>query len=108
MVTSNFKNQDNLTKLRLLSVAFCNGFVTALFCEGGQGLIDEVFGQKDFTAISSTFLQTGHIFNNLMNCPWYIWNTKNRLLLLTFMTNCVKPLKFSVAGIALNRQLAAS
>ncbi|RZC37975.1 hypothetical protein BDFB_009116, partial [Asbolus verrucosus] len=89
---SNLKNQDNLTKLRLLSVAFCNGFVIALFCEGGQGLIDE----------------TGHIFNNLMDCPWYIWNTKNRLLLLTFMTNCLEPLKFSVAGIALDRQLTAS
>ncbi|RZC38400.1 hypothetical protein BDFB_013184, partial [Asbolus verrucosus] len=105
----NLKNQDNLLKLRLLSIAFCNGFVVFLFCEGGEGLIDEVFSQtQDFISISSTFLQTGHIFNNLMDCPWYLWNTKNRLLLLTFMTNCLQPLKFSVAGIALNRQLAAS
>ncbi|RZC37022.1 hypothetical protein BDFB_011628, partial [Asbolus verrucosus] len=58
--------------------------------------------------VGITLLQTGHILESLMKCTWYNWNTKNRLTLLIFIMNCMEPMKFSFAGVVLDRKLAAA
>ncbi|RZC27720.1 hypothetical protein BDFB_012584, partial [Asbolus verrucosus] len=51
---------------------------------------------------------TSSVFDALGNCPWYIWNIKNRKTLLNFMTNCLKLMQISFAGMSLDYRLFLS
>ncbi|RZC40038.1 7tm 6 domain containing protein, partial [Asbolus verrucosus] len=76
-----------ISKVRVLFVASCSVVMVIMFCESGQKLVNE----------------TGRIFDTLLLCPWYIWNPKIRQSFLLFLTNSVRPIQFSFAGITLNR-----
>ncbi|RZC22680.1 hypothetical protein BDFB_011489, partial [Asbolus verrucosus] len=91
-VLNYIETMSNVLKLRFCT-AGCNfALVLIIFCEAGQSLVDE----------------TGRVFEVLGSSSWYIWNVKNRRILLNFMTNCVNPIKFSFAGISLDYRLAVS
>ncbi|RZC42813.1 7tm 6 domain containing protein, partial [Asbolus verrucosus] len=83
------ENASNILKMRLICLISCAQIVSCIYCAAGQLLIHE----------------TGCIHMVLMNSPWYIWNIKNRKALLIFMSNCLEPIKFSLAGITLNHEL---
>ncbi|RZC39407.1 hypothetical protein BDFB_008878, partial [Asbolus verrucosus] len=91
---ANLENMSSILKIRIFFFVCGNVLVLLIFCEAGQRLINE--------------LQTGLIFDTLMECPWYNWNTRNKRLLLTFMTNSAIPSTMSFAGISLDYRLTIS
>ncbi|RZC32230.1 uncharacterized protein BDFB_012794, partial [Asbolus verrucosus] len=84
------EDASNILKIRLACMTTCILLIMYMFCKSGQALFDE----------------TSCIFDTLVNCPWYIWNAKNRKILLIFLINSLEPLKFSFAGITLDYRLA--
>ncbi|CAH1379721.1 unnamed protein product [Tenebrio molitor] len=52
--------------------------------------------------------ETTKIFDTLSSCSWYEWNAENKKILLIFLSNSLKPLGFSFAGVTLNYKLPLS
>ncbi|EEZ97784.1 odorant receptor 205 [Tribolium castaneum] len=84
-----FQQVNLVLKIRFLSIACCCWFVIYLFSEAGQSLYEYT-----------------EIFHSLISCRWYIWNVKNRRILLVFLANSLEPMTFSLAGITLNYRFA--
>ncbi|EFA07457.1 uncharacterized protein LOC103313598 isoform X2 [Tribolium castaneum] len=85
-----FHNINFILKVRLISVSVCTVLVVYMFSEAGQALSTETTG----------------VFDLLMTCPWYVWNIKNRRILLIFMANSLEPMTFSLAGVTLDYRFA--
>ncbi|RZC35926.1 7tm 6 domain containing protein, partial [Asbolus verrucosus] len=86
------EDASNILKVRLIFSILTAQLISFMYCAAGQLLIDG----------------TEQVHMILMNCPWYIWNIKNRKALLIFMCNCLEPFKISLAGIALDHKLIPS
>ncbi|EFA02946.1 odorant receptor 159 [Tribolium castaneum] len=80
------QNTTMILKIRLGTLTLCNFIIVSTFAEVGQ-----IFSG-----------QNNSLFEQLMDCSWYLWNIKNRKTLLMFMLNCMKPKTFSWGGITLN------
>ncbi|CAH0561417.1 unnamed protein product [Brassicogethes aeneus] len=45
---------------------------------------------------------TESVFDSLLTCPWYLWNTGNKQILNIFLSNCVEPSTLSMSHIVLD------
>ncbi|KAH0811961.1 hypothetical protein GEV33_010827 [Tenebrio molitor] len=79
LIIVNYDNMTFVTSLRFCALFYTLLSVIFIFCLAGQELTDE----------------TGRIFDSLAACPWYLWNPKNKLAMLIFMGNSVKPVSQS-------------
>ncbi|EFA01393.1 odorant receptor 183 [Tribolium castaneum] len=79
-------NTSTHMKLRFFICGICSSVVLYIFSEAGQLLSDD----------------TGGVFQVLMECPWYCWNTKNRKIYTMFLLSAVKPLTVDWGGLILN------
>ncbi|EFA02951.1 odorant receptor 197 [Tribolium castaneum] len=81
-----FSSSSHILKIRLAISVVSNVLIVYTFSAAGQAIADE----------------TSHVFDTLMTCPWNAWNNKNRKVLLIIMSNTLRPLTFTLAGITLN------
>ncbi|EFA02947.1 odorant receptor 160 [Tribolium castaneum] len=91
-VLNTLQNTTMILKIRLAILTVCNFVIVSTFAELGQIFSD----------------QNNSLFEHLIDCPWYLWNVKNRKILLMFMANCMKPKTFSWGGITLDYSFAIS
>jgi hypothetical protein len=99
---------STILKVRLNLMISLNSFMVIIFCVAGQILLNEVsFNRRSkLLHIYPFIFQTTHIFDSLSSCSWYEWNAENKTILLIFLSNGLKPLGFSFAGVILHYKFA--
>jgi hypothetical protein len=99
---------SNILKVRSNLMISLNSFIVIIFCVAGQMLLNEAsFNRKSqLSHIYSFIFQTTQIFDTLSSCLWYEWNAENKKILLIFLSNGLKPLGFSFAGVILDYKFA--
>ncbi|CAH1379782.1 unnamed protein product [Tenebrio molitor] len=82
-----------ILKVRLGLMFTLNVLIVVIFCVAGQMLLNEASSQ---------------IFDTLSSCSWYEWNAENKKILLIFLSNTLKPVGFTFAGITLDYKFGLS
>jgi hypothetical protein len=99
---------NTILKVRLNLMIFLNSFIVIIFCVAEQMLLNEAsFNRRsELPHIYPFIFQTTQIFDALSSCSWYEWNAENKKILLIFLSNGLKPLGFSFAGVILDYKFA--
>jgi hypothetical protein len=93
---------SNILKVRSNLMISLNSFIVIIFCVAGQS-----FNRRSqLSHIYPFIFQTTQIFDTLSSCSWYEWNAENKKILLIFLSNGLKPLGFSFAGVILDYKFA--
>jgi hypothetical protein len=100
---------SNILKVRSNLMISLNSFIVIIFCVAGQMLLNEASFNNRRSQLSHIYpfiFQTTQIFDTLSSCSWYEWNAENKKILLIFLSNGLKPLGFSFAGVILDYKFA--
>jgi hypothetical protein len=101
---------STILKVRSVLMITLDMLIVSIFCVAGQMLLNEAsFNRRNqLWHIYPLIFQTTKIFDTLSSCSWYEWNAENKKILLIFLSNSLKPLGFSFAGVTLNYKLPLS
>ncbi|XP_044262509.1 uncharacterized protein LOC123009977 [Tribolium madens] len=84
------ESASTITKIRSVYVVVFCAAIIGMFSTAGQQISEN----------------TSLVFDTLTNCSWYLWDKRNKKVLLIFMANSLKPMTFSMYGITLDYQFA--
>jgi hypothetical protein len=101
---------STIFKVRSVLMITLNILIVSIFCVAGQMLLNEAsFNRRNqLSHIYPLIFQTTKIFDTLSSCSWYKWNAENKKMLLVFLSNSLKSLGFSFAGVTLDYKFALS
>nr|XP_015839636.1 PREDICTED: uncharacterized protein LOC107398781 [Tribolium castaneum] len=85
-----FRDSSNILKVRMSVVLMICCLILCMGAEAGQALSNE----------------TSRVFDTLVNCPWHLWDQKNKKALTIFLPNTLQPVTITLAGITLNYSFA--